>query len=106
MVAGYANASTTATTTGQTKRADLARIAGRVFLEVIADVPDCAVVARINRRLCVVLPAHSVLRRCAFSQHSLAQGQQAERVTSPASSETLSGKVRRPTKRVTDADVA
>ena len=47
------------------KRANPAGIAGLALLDVIADIPDRAIVARINRRLRVILPAHDILCACA-----------------------------------------
>src|SRR5947208_731297 len=49
---------------GHAERADLRRVAGRVLLQVVADVPDRAVVRRIDGGRRVVFPAQRVhLRR-------------------------------------------
>src|SRR5262249_43306847 len=68
--------------------------------------PDRAVVARINSCLCVVFPAHGVLRGLAFHKRSLAQRQLAQRVVRASSRKSLSREVRRAAERVPNAYVA
>src|SRR5256884_10014225 len=91
---------------GHAKRADAACIARSIFLQIVADVPDRAVVARIHRGLGVVLPTYDILRSFAFDQQGLAQCQLAQWIIGQPRRETLTGKVRRTSKRVTNADVA
>src|SRR5262249_36450807 len=50
-------------------------------------------------------PAHGGLRGFAFSQHSLAQRQLAERVIGAPRGEALAREIRRPAERVADADI-
>src|SRR5215468_5287266 len=78
-----AGGSVLAMATRQPKGADAARVAGRGFLDVIAGVPDRAVVAWINRGLRVILPAHCILCSLAFGQNSLCQRQLAGLVPRP-----------------------
>src|SRR5262245_16643710 len=55
----------------QSERADSRGVARRALPDVIADVPDRAVVGRIDGRLRVVFPAHHVLRILSFDEHCL-----------------------------------
>lgn len=87
---------TSALASRHAKRADPARVAGRAFLDVVAHVPDRTVVARVDRRLCVVFPTHRVLGSFAFHQHGLLQRQLAERVLREPAGKPLPGEVRRP----------
>src|SRR5947207_2032102 len=83
------------TASRQTKSSNPARVIRRALLEIIAYVPNCAVVARINRGLRIVLPAHRILRGFAFDQYGFAQGQLPERIFREPRRKALAGKVRR-----------
>src|SRR5688572_2862347 len=92
---------------GHAKRTDAARVVRRVLLHVVADVPDRAVVARVDRRLRVVLPPQRIRLRCfAFHEDRLVQGESPLRVVRQAAGEALAGEVRGAAERVADADVA
>src|SRR5688572_5827453 len=66
---------------GHTKSTDAARVVRRVFLHVVADVPDRAVVARVDGGLRVVLPPQRIRLRClAFHEDRLVQGESPLRV--------------------------
>src|SRR5262249_43404014 len=90
---------------GQTERADPARIGIGALLQIIADVPNCAVVARVDGGLRVVLPPQRVLRALAFGEYRLAERQQARWIVRQSPREALPGKVRRAAERVADPDV-
>src|SRR6185295_13230720 len=68
--------------------------------------PDGAIVARIDRRLRVVLPAHRVLRRFTFDHHGLVKGHHTGRVAREPAGQALARKIRRPAERIADRDVA
>ena len=88
------------------KRANARRIAARVLLQVIANIPDGAVVVGIDRGLRVVLPAHGRgLRRLAFHEHRFAQRQLAERIAGAPRRKALAREVRRVAKGIADADI-
>src|SRR5262245_37386387 len=86
--------------------ADAGRVAASVLLDVVADVPDRAVVARVDGGLRVVLPAHQALRRFALDQHGLAQRQHPLRIVRETGREALAGEGRDAAERVADPDVA
>src|SRR5215831_20232558 len=91
----------------KTKRADARRVARRALLQVITDVPDRAVVRRVDRGLRVILPAQRTgLRRFSRGQHGLAQGKASARIVGETRREALAGEFSRPAVRVADADVA
>src|SRR5437870_4811975 len=92
--------------TRQPERSNPARITRGAFLDVVADVPNRAVVARIDRGLRVVLPTHHGLRVLAFDEHALAERQLTGRVAGEPRGEALARKGRWPAERVADADVA
>src|SRR5262249_20872293 len=92
---------------GHLERSDLRGIARRVLLEVVTDVPHCAVVVRIEGRCCVVLPPQRIrLRALALRQNRLREGQLAERIVRLPAGKALTGEVRRTAERIPDADVA
>src|SRR5215831_4026551 len=62
-------------TSRHAKRADTTGIVSLSFFQIIADVPDCAIIGRVNRRLRVVLPTHNVLRRLTFDQNGFMKSQ-------------------------------
>src|SRR4051812_13605854 len=62
----------------------------RPGLQVVADVPDRAVVRRIDRGLSVVLPAQSVLlRRLSLGEYHFAKVQAARRIGRASACESL-----------------
>src|SRR5688572_15514990 len=72
------------------ERADPRRVAGGSLLQVIADVPDRAVIARVDRRLGVVLPAKRVrLRGLSLDEHRLPKGEVAEGIVRETPGEAL-----------------
>src|SRR5678815_539598 len=89
------------------ERADLRRIARRLFLEVVADVPHRAVVVRVEGGRGVVLPAQRVdLRALTLGKNGLGERQLAQRIVRLSPGKTLPGKVRRTAERVSDTDIA
>src|SRR5690349_15375910 len=76
------------------ERPDPRRVARRILLQVIADIPDRAIVARVNGGLGVVLPAQGIgLRGFAFGENRLAKRQLAGRIIREPAGEALAGKV-------------
>src|SRR5262249_11091391 len=54
----------------------------------------------------VILPTHDPLRCLAFDDHSFFQRQLAQRIAGKSTRETLTRKVRRAAKRISNSDVA
>src|SRR5262245_25584360 len=100
------NKSTPAASIRQPERSDAARVARRILLEVVTDVPDRTVVARVDRRLRIILPPHHALRGFAFDQHRFAKRQLPRRVAGESAGESLADIVVAATERIADADVA
>src|SRR5262249_11551716 len=90
---------------GQPEGADLRGIRVEALREIVADIPDRTVVARIQRGLRVVLPSQRVLRRLSLDQDRLAQREKAGRIGREPSRKALAGKVRRSADGVADCDV-
>src|SRR5262249_36180585 len=95
------------------ERADLARVARAVLLDVVADVPDRAVVNGIDSGLRVVLPsltagAGTIAAFSAFAgnEDGFLERQLSLRIIWLPSRESLARKRRRSAVRVADADVA
>ena len=90
---------------GQAEGADPGRIARGTVLDVVADVPDRAVVTWVHRGLRIILPAHRWLAVFSLCQHGFAQCQTAGRIARKARGETLPGEVRCSSERVADRDI-
>src|SRR5262245_2108852 len=90
----------------QPECADLARVVGRVLLDVIPDVPDGAVVGRIHRGRRVVLPTHRGLNSLAFDQDRFLQRHLSWWIVGEPCCEALTGELRCSTIRVAKRDVA
>src|SRR3972149_9146152 len=103
-VNGRPPASARARAAGQPERADPRRVGSRARLYVVPDVPDRAVVARIDRRLRVVLPAHRRLRRLSFDEDRFLQRQLSLRIGCKPPGKPLPWKVARAAEGVPDAD--
>src|SRR5436190_23142444 len=89
------------------ERPDARGIRRRVLLEVIAHVPDRAVVSGIDRGLRVILPAHRVdLGRLPACERRFTQGELAERIIGQTARESLTGERRCTAERIADSDVA
>jgi tricorn protease len=80
------------------KATDTRRIVRGPLLEVVTDVPDRAVVARVDRGLRIIHPPQRV-RLCglSFDENHLVQRQDAQRIVREPPREALAGEVRRPT---------
>src|SRR6185436_12968202 len=88
------------------ERADLRRVARRVFLEVVANVPHGAVIVGIERRGRVVLPTQRVrLRGLAYREDGFRERELAERIVGLPAGKALSCEVFRTAERVSDTDV-
>ena len=91
----------------QEKRADLGPIGDVPFFHVVTDVPKRAIIARIDRRCCVIFPTQRVqLRRFAFGEHCFEKRQQPFWIAGPPRDEALPWEIRRTAERISDADVA
>src|SRR5581483_11963364 len=90
----------------QPERTNACGVSVAAATEVITDVPHRAVVARIDRRLRVVLPPHHVLRRFTFDENRLARREHTGRIASEPGGEALAGEMRTAPERISDADVA
>src|SRR5438128_7363239 len=86
--------------------ANLRRIRPDAFLQIIAHVPDRAVVVRVHGGLCVVLPTHRVLGVLSFDEDGFSQSEYAWRIACQPAGEPLARKVWRAAERITDRDVA
>src|SRR5687768_15319918 len=85
---------------------DARRVVRAAGPDVIAHIPDRAVVRGIDGRLRVVLPAHGVLRRLALDEHRLAERETPGGIVGEAPGEALAREVRRPAERIADPDIA
>src|SRR5438128_2489690 len=99
--------------TGHAECADLARVARRIFLEIIADVPDGAIINGIQRRLAVVLPPQdppfrrrAELGGLALGESGLRKRELAERIARRSPGEALSWEMVGPAEGVAHPDIA
>src|SRR5262245_27372175 len=89
------------------ERADLRRVARRVLLEIVADVPPGAVVVGIEGGCGVILPPQrGRLRTFAGRKDRLGERELAEGIVRLSTREALAGEVFGTAERVSDADVA
>src|SRR5207253_1909697 len=77
----------------QAEGANLRRIRLDAFLQIIAHVPDRAVVVRVHGGLCIVLPSHRVLRALSFDEDRFPQSEYAWRIGGEPAGESLARKV-------------
>src|SRR4029078_4704834 len=91
------------------ERADPRRVAGGVLLEIVADIPDGAVVRRLHRVRRVCLPASRLARRGAlrvrpFREDRLLHGELSQGIARLPAGESLSGEGLLTAQRVADGD--
>src|SRR5580704_2952373 len=95
------------TATRQSPRANACRVAIVARLQVIADIPERAVITRIQRQRRVVLPAQRVrLRGLPIGKNRLVQRHRARLVTRQPRGETLTSKRGAVAEGVTHCDIA
>src|SRR5262249_1706463 len=97
---------TPASAPGEAERSDSRCVVCLALFDIVADVPDRAVVDGIDRGLRVIFPAHRVLRRLALDQHALAKRQQSRRIVRQPRGKSLARMVRRAAERIADCDIA
>src|SRR5262245_56995930 len=88
------------------ERPNLARVARGALLHVVSDVPDGAVVRRIDCRCRVVLPSHRRLDLFPLDQHRLLHRQLPWWIAWCPAGKALPGELCRTAVRVADPDVA
>src|SRR3954470_15278679 len=93
-------------TSRKTKSGDARRIVCCASLQIIPDIPDGAIIARVHRRLSVILPPQrNCLRRFPHGDDAFMNGETSARIGGESAGETLAGKLSGAAIRISDSDI-
>src|SRR4051794_14602223 len=93
-------------TSGKTKRRDVRRIVCCASFQIIPDIPDGAIIARVHRSLSVILPPQRIrLARFPHGDDAFMNGETSAWIGGESAGETLAGEVSGAAIRISDPDI-